>query len=317
LQVPDRKCLIQVEMLSVDAFIRTTFEEDAYHGTTKIGDTVVALGYGPVVKTCVGGPALGTYMQGAVMAQTFAMVDLAGPNALQPMAHTPGLPRSLSLGLFGVTTGMTAYVGVFCVVSPPKEGEVCIVSAAAGAVGNIAAQLAKSTGARVIGIAGGSAKCEWLRNTLKLDDVIDYKDTKCSLGEQIDKVCPDGVDFFYDNVGGSTLDDVLWRIRPNGRIVICGAISQYSKKKGDQTMGPSNYLKLAERGATMVGYNVVQKMDQWGEGYKKLAKLHAQGALQNHEAKFAGIEAFGKALEDLFVGKHCGKTLVEILHSRF
>ena len=130
-----------------------------------------------------------------------------------------------SLGLMGLTTGLTAYTGVFYVTRRPRKGETVVVSGAAGAVGSVAAQLAKATGARVIGVAGGPKKCQYLAEELKLDGAVDYKKSEKSLEEQITATCPDGIDFIYDNVGGSILDQLLAKINPNGRVVICGAVS--------------------------------------------------------------------------------------------
>merc|ERR1719263_2414269 len=123
------------------------------------------------------------------------------------MLPTLGLPPSAGLGLLGVTCGMTAYVGVFSAAKAPRKGEGCVVSAAAGAVGNIAAQLCKSTGAKVIGIAGGETKCQWLKDELKLDGVVDYKDETTTVAKQLDELCPDGINFFLDCVGGEILDE--------------------------------------------------------------------------------------------------------------
>jgi len=310
--VPDGKCVLKVEMLSVDAFVRTMLDEGAYHGTLSMGATLPALGYGVVLKAGPkGSPKVGARLSGMVNAQTIATVDVGGMLGVQPMLPLFGLPLSASLGLLGITTGFTAYAGVFAAAQPPKSGEVVVVSAASGAVGSIAAQLAKSTGAKVIGIAGGPKKCEWLVETLKLDGAIDYKDSSTTVGAQLDKLCPDGVNFFFDNVGGSTLDDVLFRIAPGGRIVICGAISQYSGNLNVGTVqGPSNYLKLAERGATMVGYNVLQKLSSMG--FWTLRTYHARGLLEMHETKFSGIDTFAPALQGLFTGLHIGKCVVEL-----
>lgn len=313
LVVPAGKCVLKVEMLSVDAFVRTMMDAEAYHGSFEVGGIVPALGYGTVLKSGAGGPKVNARLVGMVGAQTVATVGTEGMEGCMPMLPTFGLPYSAGLGLLGVTSGMTAYVGVFVAAKRPARGEVCVVSAAAGAVGNIAAQLCKSTGAKVIGIAGGETKCKWLTNTLKLDGVIDYKDKTTTVAKQLDELCPDGINFFYDNVGGDILDDVLFRIAPKGRVVICGAISQYSGNLNVGTVrGPSNYLKLAERGATMAGYNVMQHMTSFPMGMWTLRTYYARGLLEIHETKLTGIEAWAPALQGLFTGAQVGKTIVEI-----
>ena len=128
----------------------------------------------------------------------------------------------------GLTTGLTAYVGCFYVLGPPKKGQTAVVTGATGAVGSTAVQLLQSTGARVIGIAGGPKKTKFLTETMGLDAAVDYKHPDLSLDEQLDEICPVGFAFIYDNVGGGTLNSLLGKINPNGRVVICGAISQVS-----------------------------------------------------------------------------------------
>jgi len=313
MDVPAGKCVLKVESLSVDAFVRTMLDAEAYHGAIDVGDVVPALGYGTVLKSGAGGPKVGARLMGMVRAQTVATVDVGGMEGVQPMLPTFGLPHTAGLGLLGITTGMVAYVGIFAATKPPTKGEVCVVSAAAGAVGNVAVQLAKTTGARVIGMAGGAAKCKWLKEELEVDDVIDYKDPNTTVAQQLDTLCPDGINFFFDNVGGQTLDDVLFRIAPKGRVVICGAISQYSGNLNVGTVqGPSNYLKLAEKGATMVGFNVMQYMWSWPMGFWTLRTYYARGLLKIHETTLEGIQAFPKALLGIFTGTQFGKTLVKV-----
>ena len=314
IEVPDGKCVLRVEMLSVDAFVRTMLDEDAYHGTIPLGGTIPALGYGVVVKAGPGGrPKVGARLIGMVKAQTLATVDVGGALGVQPMPPTFGLPHSAALGLLGITTGMTAYCGVFCAAAPPAKGEVAVVSAAAGACGSIAAQLAKSTGARVIGIAGGAAKCAYLREALGVE-AVDYK-AALPVADQLDALLAGKqVNFYFDNVGGQTLDDVLLRIAPGGRVVVCGAVSQYSGAlAGGRVAGPANYLKLAERGASMTGYNVMQKMWQWPLGFWTLRTYHTRGLVALREARVAGgVGAFAGALAGLFSGAHIGKCLVDL-----
>jgi NADPH-dependent curcumin reductase CurA len=292
-------------------------DEEAYHGAIDVGSVVPALGFGTVLKSCQGGPKVGARLAGLVGAQTVATVSCAGGmEGCNPMLPTFGMPLSASLGLLGITCGMTAYVGVFSAAKAPKKGEVCVVSAAAGAVGNIAAQLCKSTGAKVIGIAGGETKCQWLKEELKLDGVVDYKDKTSTVGEQLDKLCPDGINFFFDNAGGEILDDVLFRIAPKARVVICGAISQYNGNLNVGTVrGPTNYLKLAERGATMVGFNVIQYMKSWPMGFWTLRTYHARGILKDYDTTLKGIETFAPALLGLFTGEQIGKTFVDLSSS--
>lgn len=332
-------CLVEVDTLSVDAFIRTMLDANkgAYHGGLSLGDTIPAIGYGKVIATgSQSGWKVGQSVMGMLGAQTYASRPgrslqhntVMNLQQLLPQRFVPS--PTASLGLLGLTTGLTAYVGIFYVCKPPRRGETVVITASAGAVGSVAAQLAKWTGAKVVGIAGN--KNEYLINDLQLDGAINYKvDTQYvgpSLGEQLDAVCPDGVDFVFDNVGGDTLDVLLQRIRPGGRIVICGAVSQYdsppdmsnnpgkendgknSKPKAIQ--GPSQYLKLAERGATMRGFNVLQYSKRFPIAVLMLIWLSFRGKVHMTEQIEVGIQTFPYALQKLFTGGNTGKLLVQV-----
>merc|ERR1712232_616125 len=226
--------------------------------------------------------------------------------------NLPFMSPNSSLGLMSLTSGITAYAGIFYVCKQPRKGEVVVVTGAAGAVGSVAAQLAKSTGARVVGVAGGEVKRQYLLTNLGLDDVIDYKADE-PLQNQIEKCCPDGVDFIYDNVGGTILDALLNKIKPAGRVIICGAISQYSGNLNKGLVkGPSNYLKLAERGAEMRGFNVMQYAHKLPLMVFGMFYLYMRGFVNMTEDIDKGIKAFPHALLKLFTGGNTGKMLVDV-----
>ena len=229
------------------------------------------------------------------------------------MITFPLMTPTASLGLMGLTTGLTAYTGVFYVTRRPRRGETVLVTGAAGAVGSVAAQLAKATGARVIGVAGGPRKFKYLVEELKLDGAIDYKSSQESLEDQIAAQCPEGIDFIYDNVGGNILDELLAKINSGGRVVICGAVSQYSGNlhKG-KVEGPSNYLKLAERGAEMKGFNVMQYFIKIPLALCGMFYYHLRGKVQMTEHVEKGIGSFPHALAKMFSGGHIGKMLVQV-----
>ena len=193
--IADDEVLVRVGMLSVDAFIRTMLDKEAYHGSVDIGNLIPAIGYGTVVKcgTSIKGLKEGDLVSGMMGAQQYTLSKQEGlmKNVLPRIL--PGVTPSMSLGLLNLTTGLTAYTGMFYVCSPPKKGETVVVSAAAGAVGSVAAQLAKISGARVVGIAGGEKKTQYLMQDLALDACIDYKNTKISFEDQLKAACPDGV----------------------------------------------------------------------------------------------------------------------------
>lgn len=311
-QIEDHQVVIEPKLLSVDAFLRTMMDEQAYHGSLPVGATIPALGYGTVVQAGPkSGHTVGNTVAGMLSASDKSIVD--GKNVMRTMKF-PYMKLSDNLGLLGLTTGLTAYAGVFYVSRAPRKGETVVVTGAAGAVGSVATQLCKSTGARVVGVAGGKRKGDYLKE-LGCDAVIDYKDKSRPLAEQIQETCPDGIDFVYDNVGGETLDELLDKINPKARVVICGAISQYSgnlNSKTNKVMGPSNYLKLAERGAEMKGFNVMQYITKLPFMLLGMMWLYARGKITMTEHVEEGLETFPYALQKLFTGQTIGKTLVRI-----
>ena len=191
-------------------------------------------------------------------------------------------------------------------VGEVKQGETVLVSGAGGAVGSIAAQIAKNFGARVIGVAGGPDKKAFLTETLGLDAAIDYKNENPAA--RLKELAPDGIDVFFDNVGGEILDVALDNIRERGRVVICGAISQYNDQQN--VRGPSLYLRLAERYARMEGFTVMHFTQHYGEAYAELGQWLAEGKLKMPEQIEHGIDNFPTALRTLFEGGNTGKMLV-------
>lgn len=312
LQCEPDEIIVETHTLSVDAFIRTMLDAEAYHGVVPLGGTLPAIGYGKVLHAgASSGQKVGNIVQGMLGAQTYATVKSS--MAVRKVKF-PFMSHTSSLGLLGLTTGLTAYTGVFYVCAKPKKGETVVVTGAAGAVGSVAAQLCKSTGARVIGVAGGKRKQKYLINELNLDGSIDYKHPEKSVSEQLEEIAPNGVDFIYDNVGGSILDNLLNKINPHGRVVICGAVSQYSGNLNKSKVeGPGNYLKLAERGAMMKGFNVMQYMSKKVFMVVGMFWMHMRGKVFMEEQVEDGIESFPLALNKLFTGGHIGKMLVNVL----
>jgi NADPH-dependent curcumin reductase CurA len=295
--------LIRTDTISIDAFIRTSLNAtEGLHQQVPIGGTVIALGVGRVVESNTPALAVGDAVTGPVLAQTYATMPAA---MFQKVDDS--LPLSTYLGVLGLTTGLTAYAGIRF-VGQVAAGETVLVSAAAGAVGAIAAQVAKILGARVIGLAGGPAKVAFLTGELGLDGAIDYKNE--DVDARLRALAPDGIDVFFDNVGGELLDIALDNIRERGRVVICGAISQYNDQ--EHVRGPSLYLRLAERYARMEGFTVMHFADRYGEAGAQLAQWLAEGRLRMPEQVEYGIEAFPTALRKLFEGGNTGKMLVRL-----
>ena len=210
------------------------------------------------------------------------------------------------LGALGGSTGITAWVGVRR-IAQPQPGETFVVSAAAGAVGSIAGQIAKRDGARVIGIAGGPEKVAYLTDTLGFDAAIDYKNEDVTA--RLREIAPDGVNVFYDNVGGPVLDAVLDHLAMQARVVICGAISQYNDM--DNVVGPSLYLRLAERQSRMEGFAYFHFPELLDQAAKELKEWLADGSLLMPEQILEGIERYPEALEFMFRGGNIGKLMVK------
>ncbi|MGH0030830.1 MAG: NADP-dependent oxidoreductase [Myxococcota bacterium] len=299
----DGEIRVATHALSIDAFMRTILYEQSFHASVPIGGTLTALGVGRVVESRDPGFAEGDAVTGPLMAQTHAVL----PGRMLHKVDAERAPLSAWLGVLGMTTGLTAYFGV-CRVGAVAEGETVLVSAAAGAVGSVASQIAKLRGARVIGLAGGPAKVRYLTDELGLDAGIDYKGE--DVGARLDALAPDGIDVYFDNVGGELLDLALDRIRLRGRVVLCGAISQYDDMQ--DVRGPRLYLRLAERQARMEGFAVDHFRDRFGEAVEQLADWYASGRLSLREHVEHGIERLPAALCLLMAGGNMGKMLVAI-----
>ena len=208
------------------------------------------------------------------------------------------------LGIIGMP-GMTAYFGILK-VAELKEGDIVLVSGAAGAVGSLVGQIAKIKGCRVVGIAGGPEKCAWLKEEAGFDAVIDYK--AGDVDGQIKASCPDKFDVFFDNVGGDVLDAALDNIAKGARVVICGAISQYNDM--EHVTGPRLYLRIPERNASMIGFTVDQYADQFPKMEEDISGWIKEGKINLPEHVIEGVDNFPGAIVTLMSGGHMGKLLV-------
>jgi NADPH-dependent curcumin reductase CurA len=211
------------------------------------------------------------------------------------------------LGTLGMP-GMTAYFGI-TQVGKIKEGDIVLVSGAAGAVGSIVGQIAKIKGCTVIGIAGGQEKCDYLKNELGFDEAIDYKSE--NIYTALKRKCPKGIDVYFDNVGGLILDAALSKLRMHARVVICGAISQYNNKH--KINGPSNYLSLLVTRSTMQGMVVMDYTKDFATAAKEMGTWMKEGKLKSREAIYEGIENFKETYERLFSGDKKGKLVLKVI----
>lgn len=234
--------------------------------------------------------------------QSYAVSDGTGLHKVDPSLA----PLSYYLGVLGMP-GMTGYFGLLK-TGAPKAGETVVISGAAGAVGSLVGQIAKLKGCRVVGIAGGSEKCKFLVDELGFDAAIDYKNENVKKG--LKQACPNGVDVFFDNVGGDILNDVLTQINLHARIVICGAISQYNNTT--EVKGPSNYLSLLVNRARMEGIVVFDNIKEYPTAMKDIAGWIGSGDIKVKDHIVEGIETFPDTLMMLFKGENFGKLVLKV-----
>jgi len=293
-----------ISHLSLDPAMRGWMNAGAsYIDPVEIGDVMRAAGVGRVLTSEHPAFEPGDHIYGVFGVQEYALSDGNGVIKIDPSLAPP----PTYLGTLGLP-GMTAYFGLLD-VGKMKEGDTVVVSGAAGAVGSVAGQIAKIKGARVIGIAGGEAKCRWLVDDLGFDAAIDYKaqDVRRALRE----VAPDAVDVYFDNVGGDILDAVLTRLARGARIVICGAVSQYNATDG--VRGPDNYLSLLVSRASMTGMVVFDYAARYGQAASEIAGWMNEGRLISREDIVeGGVHAFPDALLKLFAGENIGKLVLHV-----
>jgi NADPH-dependent curcumin reductase CurA len=210
------------------------------------------------------------------------------------------------MGVLGLN-GITAYFGLL-EVGRPQPGETVVVSGAAGATGSVVGQIAKIRGCRVIGIAGGAEKCRWLTGEAGFDAAIDYKSERVE--RRLTELCPEGIDVFFDNVGGEILDAALGNLALRGRVVLCGAIAMYNEKV--PPAGPRNYLSLLVKRGRMEGFIVLDFMPRAGEAVAALTQWVHEGRLKHEEDVREGLENAPQTLQRLFDGKNRGKQLLKV-----
>ncbi|WP_449431694.1 NADP-dependent oxidoreductase [Pseudomonas putida] len=299
----DGQVLVRNLYLSLDPAMRGWMNEGkSYIQPVALGQVMRALGVGEVISSRHPDYTAGDHVTGVLGVQDYFTGEPQGLHKIDPTLAP--LPRYLSaLGM----TGMTAYFALL-EVGQPKAGDTVVISGAAGAVGSIVGQIAKLKGCRVVGIAGGAQKCQYLKDELGFDGVIDYKAEDVLAG--LKRECPKGVDVYFDNVGGEILDAVLTRINFRARIVICGAISQYNNKEA--VKGPANYLSLLVNRARMEGFVVFDHSKEYGKAAREIAGWLASGEVKSKEDVVEGLETFPETLLKLFKGENFGKLVLKI-----
>jgi NADPH-dependent curcumin reductase CurA len=301
----DGEALVETLYLSCDPTQRGWMEDrPSYMPPVQIGEVMRAGSVGRVLESRTPLLAAGDIVEGMAGWQQYAVVK---PGGLFGSGKVPaGLDPKLLMGVLGVT-GLTAYFGLLD-LGQPKAGETVVVSGAAGATGSIAGQIARLKGCKVIGIAGGPDKCAWLTKEARFDAAIDYK--RENVGARLAQLAPQGVDVYFDNVGGDILDAVLAQIRMKARVVLCGGISAYNEV--EPPPGPRNLMNLVIQRARMEGFIVIDYAARFGAAREELKRWVDAGELVHQEDIVTGIERAPEALLRLFTGKNLGKQLIQV-----
>ena len=303
-EIQEGEILIKNEYLSFDPTQRMWLTDlPGYLPPVQIDEVVRAGGMGRVLESKNPNYKEGDLIFGMVGWQTHLITDAKEEDRFRLIPEL--LPIPTMLNVLG-TTGITAYYGLL-ELAKPKAGEVVLVSGAAGATGSVAAQLAKEAGCHVIGIAGGEEKCNWLKDC-GLDTVIDYKNS--NVHEELFKAAPNGIDIYFDNVGGPLLETVLFLININARVMLCGGISGYNATEPQP--GPRNILNLVVQRATMQGFLVLDYLPKSQEAVEKLAGLVMEGKIKHLEDIQEGLENCPQTLNRLFTGENFGKQMLKL-----
>ena len=304
-ELGDGEVLVRTLYLSLDPTNRIWMsDQDQYMPPVQIGDTMRGGSLGVVVSSRSDrfkqGDVVNTGLGGWT---THVIADGA---MLFPAPALPGVPLTAYMSVLGAT-GLTAWFGL-CEIGKPQPGETVVVSAAAGAVGSIVGQVAKLKGARVIGIAGGKAKCDWLTGELGFDGAIDYKSE--NVGAALDRLCPNGIDVNFENVGGDIMDAVVSRMNNFGRMALCGMISTYNDN--DRPAGPTDFARVLMHRLTLRGFIITDFLPRAGEAMAELIPWVMEGKIKWKVHVDQGLEGAMDSLQRLFTGDHDGKLLIQV-----
>ncbi|MCT7657743.1 NADP-dependent oxidoreductase [Mycobacterium deserti] len=298
----DGEALVRTTYVGLDAAVRTWLDDQrSYLPPVQLGEVIRAAGIGEVIASRCAAYAVGDIVTTLTGFQEYVIVR-------DDLFTTPvaGVTDQLAVMSVYGPTGATAYFGMTG-IGQPKAGETVVVSAAAGATGSVAGQIAKIAGARVVGIAGGQKKCRAVVEDFGFDACIDYRED--NLRAALKQHCPKGVDVYFDNVGGPILDAVLGRLAHNARVVLCGVISSYLT---GEHPGPANYVNLLAKTARMQGFNALNEWARFDEAFADLRKWEQEGRLVHRQTIFEGLESCVDALNGLFTGANIGKMLVKL-----
>ncbi|MBX7455677.1 NADP-dependent oxidoreductase [Mycolicibacterium sp. 3033] len=301
----DGEALVRTTYVGIDAAARTWLDDQpGYLPPVGIGEVIRAAGIGVVVESRCPAYSIGDVV---TTLTGFSEYTIVRDDLFTTPVPGPGdqVDQLAVMSLYG-PTGATAYFGMTG-IGKPTPGETVVVSAAGGATGSVAGQIARIAGARVVGIAGGPEKCRAVVEDFGFDACIDYRTE--DLPAALKTHCPRGVDVYFDNVGGPILNAVLGRLAPKARVVLCGVISSYLT---GEHPGPANYVNLLAKTALMQGFNALDEWGRFDEAFAALRRWDAEGLLVHREHIYEGIESCVDALNGLFTGANIGKTLVRL-----
>ncbi|MEG9462808.1 NADP-dependent oxidoreductase [Bacillus amyloliquefaciens] len=301
----DGEVLVKTSYVSVDPYMRGRMQDTkSYVEPFALDEAITG---GVIAEVLTDGDKLkkGDVVIGNLVWQEYSAVN---ESALRKL-DTDIAPAQAYLGILGMT-GLTAYFGLLD-IGRPKKGETVVVSGAAGAVGSTVGQIAKIKGARVVGIAGSDEKIAYLKEELQFDEAINYK-TADDIQKALEQACPDGVDVYFDNVGGPISDAVINLLNEFARIPVCGAISSYNTESEEEDMGPRVQPKLIKTKALMQGFIVSDYADRFSEGAKQLAEWLKDGKLHYEETITEGFNNIPDAFLGLFKGENKGKQIIKV-----
>lgn len=306
-RVPDPRpgeAVVRIEWLSLDPTNRIWMSDmEQYMPPVQLGEVMRGNAVGRIVASARPDYAVGDVVSGLFGWQDYCVI---GGDVTAFKLPAIGVSPSLFLGLLGLT-GVTAWFGLHD-VGKPQPGETVVVTAAAGAVGSVAGQLAKLHGCRVVGIAGTRAKCEWLTGELGFDAAVCYREPGFSAA--LAAACPTGIDVDFENVGGEILDEILARCNLHARVALCGLIGSYTRD--NRVPGPAHFPLVMMKRLRVEGFIIIDYLPRWGEAVQRLGALLAEGRLKSRETIVEGLEQAPAALNQLFDGDNTGKLVVRV-----
>jgi NADPH-dependent curcumin reductase CurA len=301
----EEEIVVRNTVLSCDPAQQGWMTANTYLPAMKVGEVIRSIAVGRVIASRNPSFKVGERVQGLFGWQDYAAAKQGG--AYPIMAVPEDASDETALSAMG-STGLTAYFGLL-EIGRPRAGETVVVSGAAGATGSVVGQIAKIVGCRAVGIAGGSEKCRYLTEELGFDAAIDYRSE--NIVTRLRQTCPDGIDVYYDNVGGKVLDAALLRLALHGRIVICGAIAGYGQPGGPP--GPRNYFRLLTQRGRMEGFVVLDFLPRASEAMTAIGQWMREGKLKDRVDVVRGLENAPAALARVFTGANQGKQVVSIV----